>query len=348
MALSLRAALAALSVLVAVPAAAQFTLPVPKVLPDSMVLAEDIQTRFAVNRGNADSLRAWLQSVTDTATYGAVVRDFCARENYPMATCIAAVARPQVTARLARDPEMNIVSNETIMTAWIPVLWTSRSEIASYLRRSDLDDGFNIASQFGANIGEKEAYVTSNVVRGVVGRSIFSFDYAAVVAKADTGTIPQREALESDKANLLRAINNGGTVVAHFTAPMYANAGGTAAKAVGLTVGAGFLGPIKETGNSVQRFSATGALEGLTAVSLRSMTGNYASTAQLLFGLRGGYTQSEGSLRLDGGAKGVAFGQLMFGIRQNNSMSFSALVTMTHNQFRDVVPRLVFNYAASR
>jgi hypothetical protein len=365
----IRMALAATALWLIVPerSQAQFLIPIPPVLPDSVVLREDIPIRFRAwleERTKGPATRG-LDSVTKLSAVAAtdaarqkVIEAFCTEERYdPKATCIAELQPGALTERLALDPELNTVERTTYLVAPNPlplglararIPWRTRSAFASYLRRSGLDDGFDFASQFGASFGEDAAYVASNIVRGVAGTYLISADYAVVVAKSDTGPELQREAIEDNKTSILRAINNGGTIVGHVVVPMWAVAGGTAASAGGLSFGAGFLGPIKESVDDRQRPIGSFVVENVNSIALRSLRGTFASNTSLLIGLRAGTSYAGRAIKVDGSDRTISYGQIMIGLRQKESMAFSALVTMTGGNYQDYIPRLVINYSAAR
>jgi hypothetical protein len=338
---------------------AQFNVPLPKPIPAEQVFREDMQMLFhgflfpgiEPYRERADSLRgraaAALAEPAAAIALESDARRFCtARFREPNAQCLVALEPDSILERFGEGGTGRPLSR-TYVKSWIPFFFTSRPYVAEYLRQSGGGDAFAVASQFAANVGENEAYLVSTVARGLVGRGIFSADQALVVARSGDPDPAKREAIESDKANALRAVNNGGTLVARYTMPMYARAGSTAASAVGLSVSAGVLGPISGDGNE-RTGSASTALEGLVAFPLRDLGGNSGVLAELMVGFRGGYTDSGRSLRMSGGAQDVTFGQMIIGLRQNGTMSVSALVTVANHGINDLVPRLVVNFAARR
>src|SRR5262245_1142735 len=87
------------------PAFAQFNLPIPKVLPDSIVMAEDVQTRFVDIHGGGNATRAWITATENNqAAYNDAIEAFCKAESYTVAPCKAALTPAALAARFAWDP----------------------------------------------------------------------------------------------------------------------------------------------------------------------------------------------------------------------------------------------------
>ena len=334
-------------------ASAQFLLPIPPVLPDTLVFREDVQMQFKRKAG-LDSLMKLAYSEVDD-DYRKNIDFFCTSEHYePKEACAAALQPGPLARRLLEDDNVVKLTRQPLL--WMPSLlpWKiwfmpqrTRSDFASYLRHSGLADGFDFASQFGASFGENEAYVASNVVRGVAGSYLFSADYAVVVTKAEGDTPEQRHAIENDKASVLRAINNGGTIAGHVAIPFWAAAGGTASNAFGATIGGGFLGPVTETGDKKRRALWSVVGENLTSIALRSLNGSFGSNSSIQLGVRAGLGFAPEAVKEGGVDKTIRYGQVMIGLRQNQAMALSALITMTESNYKDLAPRLVVNYSAS-
>ncbi len=286
--------------------------------------------------------------------YDSLVQQFCEQERgVKVADCAAALAPEAIRDRFGSDrSQIQRQPGEVFIRRGWPFFGTRRPKVARYLRYSGGDAGLTVVSQFAANVSEDEAYVVTSLVRGLVGRGIFSADQAVVVARSGDPDPTKREAIEGDKANALRAINNGGTLVARYTMPMYAAAGATASRAIGLSLSAGVIGPItqSESGGVRQQRNGvvSGSLEGLSSFPVRGLTGTSEVLADFIVGARTGYTLSGGPLRASGGDQGVWFGQAVLGLRQNGDLSVSAVVTFANNQFNDLVPRIGLNLAARR
>jgi hypothetical protein len=227
-----------------------------------------------------------------------------------------------------------------------PPFMHSRDALSHYMRQSNASEGLSVFSQFAANISDNEAFVITNVVRGLAGRAIFSTDYAAVVTKSSEADSAKRNVVESDKSTLIRMVNNGGTLVARLYGPMFAQAGSTMSSTGGISLGGGVIGPIGEA----DKLHGVGSIIGELAASIaiEDLTGSAQQTAALLFGLRGGFARSDAALISTHNDKGIGFGQLAIGLRKNGEMSLSILLTQTQSKFSDLLPRIQVNFAALR
>ena len=345
-------------------ARAQFNVPLPAPPSAEVVFRDDMQMLFV---DFVDSnIVAWNQRVQvlrrralaakmvpDSATVlEADAKRFCAQEpNIDRTKCVNAFAPDTILKRFGSDEARERVPGEVYIKTWIPMYGLRRPKVARYIRASIGDEGLSVIPQFAANISDKEAYIVTSLVRGLIGRGIFSADQAIVVAKSGDPDPTKRDAIESDKANVIRAVNNGGTLVARYTMPMYAATGATASRAAGLAISAGVIGPITESDapNGGKRTgSGSGAFEGLVSFPIRSFGGTSEVLADLIMGARIGYTYSGRPLLVAGGAHDVAFGQIVLGLRQNGALSASALITFANNGMNDLIPRLGLNLAARR
>jgi hypothetical protein len=333
-------------------AQAQFNVPLPRTFEVDLVRRENFQLLFLDThpgrrtRDKEGALRARLDSqpgeVRDSA------KAFCATRGEHTPQCEAAL--DVVTLRRFLGPPGGARQRlrRHYLRSWFPITGYNRATLGDYVRSSGASESFTLASQFGANVGDDEAYVVSNIVRGLAGRVIFSADYALVVAKADTNDAATRDAIENDKANILRAVNNGGTLVARLTTPFHARSGATISSASGLSLSGGFIGPIAEEDPNRRNAALSAAAEMLMSVAVRSLTGDAEQTAELVIGARAGYTRSDGPLRIGGGFKDLNFAQGVIGLRQNGTLSVSALVTMVNHGFKELVPQAVLNFTAMR
>jgi hypothetical protein len=79
------------------------------------------------------------------------------------------------------------------------------------------------------------------------------------------------------------------------------------------------------------------------------MKATAVSKGDLVLATRAGYSFSEDALTSIVSRKDVAYGQLGVGLRQNGSLSISALITwLPDSRFREFIPRLIFNFSAVR
>lgn len=223
----------------------------------------------------------------------------------------------------------------------------SRAQLASYLIRSRASTGLSVFSQFAANVSDNEALVVSNVIRGLAGRAIFSVDYAAVVTKAEGENQREREDLATDKSTIIRMVNNGGTLVGRFYAPVFVTSGETVSSTGGVHLGGGLIGSVGRTETLHAAGSAVGEL--VSSISITDLGGPEKQTAELIVGTRLGYSRSDAPLIHAGRERGVGFGQFAIGLRRNGELSLSVLVTKTtQSQFQKLVPRLQVNLSALR
>jgi hypothetical protein len=338
---------------------AQFSIPLPKAFPEDAVRLEDIRLLFLTHRG-ADGtypnvepdlrrrVNAMGNNQTLRAAFDVEAKSFCRQQMISDEHCTAGLHVDSLISFLGATSRRTL--NEVYLKTWIPTVGYHRGQLSSFMRRSGADESIAFASQFSANISDKEAYVVSNLLRGLAGRLIFSADYALVVARSDSADPEVRDTIESDKANLLRAVNNGGTMVGRFAFPMYARSGATMANSAGLTISAGFLGPLakSESPEGTQNAVISGSGEFLGSLSVRDLLGSSKLAGDFIFGIRAGYTHSTAPLRASGGFRDVTFGQAVFGLRQNGNMSVSGMVTLANHKFSDLVPKFVLNFAAVR
>lgn len=346
-------------------AKAQFNVPLPKRTPSDRVFREDMQMLFhaflfrdtreyepRVQQLRQSALRAREAAGVERTRFDSVAKAFCrakfgAAAEKAYAECAAALEPNALIERFGENVASERPLSRTYIKSIFPIRYVSRPAVAEYLRESGGGDAFSFASQFAANVGKNEAYLLTTIVRGLVGRGIFSADQALVVARSEDPDPAKRQVIEGDKANAVRAINNGGTLVARFTTPIYVRSGSTAATAIGLSASAGVLGPI--TGDETERNgSASTAFEWQMAFPVRDLGGNSTVLADLMVGFRAGYTYGGKALRGAGGAPDVSFGQMIVGLRQNGAVSVSALVTVANHGMNTKVPRLAVNFAAQQ
>jgi hypothetical protein len=345
-------------------ASAQFNLPLPAPPSAAAVFADDMQMDFVSWMDSevdwdlrVDTLRALAirADEKDTAAANALQRSakkFCEEDPRLKETkCVEALTPAAILARFGRTGNDASAPGERYIPLGFPVWSTRRPRVAKYARASGGDDGFSIVPQFASNVSENEAYVVTSVIRGLIGRGIFSVDQALVIARSDEDDPKKRKSIESEKANILRAVNNGGTLVARFTMPFYAVTSSTASRAAGLVVSGGVIGPVSDNSadTTKQRYAAGSAsLETIWSFPIRGLSGLSDVLGDLMLGGRIGYTLSGGSLRTEGGFKDVGLGQFVLGIRQSKALSVSALVTFANHGFNETIPRIGINLAAKR
>ncbi len=177
---------------------------------------------------------------------------------------------------------------------------------------------------------------------------MFAINYAAVVVKDESGaTTDERRAIESQKANVIRMINNGGTLTMRAQLPVFGVSGHTGQSAGSVSLTGGLVGP---TGNTDSlRFAWSGVVEFATTRSIRAVGDAADLLGELLIAARAGYAASEKELLSDTGDNGFGFFQLAVGLLQNNRVSLSALYTLPlEERYRRFAPKLTVNFAAVR
>lgn len=271
---------------------------------------------------------------------------FCRDERFSDTTCLKMLDPVEVEAHVDATGKVSRDTSGTYLRLRWPFFHGRRMDVARYLRHSVGGDGLVFVPQFAANVSEKEAYVVTSVVRGLIGATLFSIDQASVVTRSSESDTTKRKAIEGEKANALRAINNGGTLVGRVSLPFWAHSGPTWSTAGGLSVAAGIMGPVASDTADARTGSVSGVLEMANSFPIRDLVGTSSVLADFIVSGRIGVTRSGRPLRATGGRHDVAFGQLLVGLRQNGALAVSALVTVAPG-YNDLVPRLGVNFAAT-
>ena len=317
------------------------TLPNGEPAPNSFSRGKEIRARADYARLNPDSAKA--------KEFAAEMKHFCDYQRFDSAVCALIVQPDSLVAHIdtagyfTREWTRTYVHPRKVIG-----LRLDREDIGQYLRQSAGGDGLAFIPQFAANLSDNEAYVVTNVIRGMMGATLFSLDQASVVTRSSEADKTKRSAIEGDKANALRAVNNGGTLVARVAVPFWVRSAPTVATAVGISLATGMIGPMAANDTLDTRTGSVSAvLEMVNAFPVRDIVGSNARLADFIVSVRGGVTESGRSLRAAGGRHDVEFAQLMLGLRQNSALSVSALVTVANNGFNELVPRLGINFSAT-
>ncbi len=333
---------------------AQFVTTLPKPRSDAVAAAAAIRGRFdrtlphalrdsllSPNAQRDSTARARLRSQLTT-----MQEAFCAKveEEDPGqgASCKNAIDPALIESRHTANPSETVVYLRPQFPGF-----HRRGEIVDYLRQTSSDDGLKLFSRFAANVSDKEAFVVSDVISGLTGRALFAVNYAAVVVKDESVDSTERKALESDKATVLRMINNGGTLAARFQFPIHAQAGPTGQSASSVYATAGLIGPLGNTDSL--HFAGSVNAEFVMAMSIRDLTEAASLLGDLIIGGRVGYAFGESRLVSTTKDRGLPFAQLAVGLRQNANITLSALITWPlDSRFRDLTPKLIVNFSAIR
>jgi hypothetical protein len=321
------------------PGMAQFVTPIPKRPPDSVIQTERYQARFfdslpevaklSLTTLKEDSVRKIRAAFCERP--GVAADTACQRALDPKELPYTAVKTPSHTRKL------------------LPFgLSHTRFDLEDYLGNATGEDGTTLFSRFAANISDDEAYVTTDVISGLAGRFMFGITYAAVVVKDESGVTEEvRRGIESQKANVIRMVNNGGSITTRIQLPLWALTGPTGQTASSVYTSLGMVGPLGNTDSL--RFAGTVVGELITARSIREFGKVAGILGEVVLGGRIGYAFSEGELLTGTGDKGFPFTQLVFGLLQNNKVSLSLLYThVFEGRYRPYTPKLTANFAAVR
>lgn len=321
---------------------AQFIAPLPQPLSQSDVRLEDYRTGFVASLSKKETTDL-VQKSLSAEDFEKKRADYCGRLPEAERQACGKGLTVDAVVPYALGSEKPIT--DVILSPSFPFTH-SRAALANYMMRSNTNTGLSVLTQFAANVSDDEMFVVSNVVRGLAGRSIFSLDHAAVVAKAEAENQEKRKELESDKSTLIRMVNNGGTLVGKFYAPIFAESGATVSSTAGLQIGAGLIGALGQT--ETLHAAGTAVLEYQGSLAIRDIAGSGQQAAELLIGTRLGYSRSDAPLLQSGGPRGVRFGQLGVGLRRNGELALSVLISKTESQYRKLVPQLQVNFSAVR
>lgn len=324
---------------------AQFVTPIPKPPPDTVLQVERNQALFykSLSPATRDSIRTHTLADQRITT----LRDEFCKQNDAVddrSFCMTSLGAIRSAADASLKPESHTT---TYLRFGLP-LSHDRWDLVNYLEAAAGPDGTALFSRFAANVSDEEAYVTTDIISGLAGRVMFGITYAAVVVKDETGaTDAEQRSIESQKSNIIRMINNGGTVAARMQLPLFAVSGPTGQTASSVYGTAGLVGPIGNTDSL--RFAGAIVGELVTARSIRDLGLASRVLGELLLGGRLGYAFSEAELLSGTRDKGFPFLQAVFGLLQNDKISLSFLYTYALEQrYRGLAPKLTANFAAVR
>jgi hypothetical protein len=332
----------------AVPAAleAQFVTPLPKPSDAERFRIGRFQHRFDRRIPAAD--RKAIRNRAARPERIIALRDsICATwkaDSMVMAACRNAVDSSEVLTRKTSTPP----SQARVVLPFRFPGWHRRYDIEDYLETTTSDRGLSLFSRFAANVSDDEAYVTSDLISGLVDRVMFAVNYAAVVVRDETATSEtEQRVIESQKANVLRMINNGGTLTGRVQVPMHATTGPTFQHASSIYLTAGAIGPAGNVDSL--NFSGSLVMEAVTGFAVRQFTQSADELGQVVAAARVGYAFSESELLVDSDDKGFGFAQLALGLVQKGAMSLSVLITWSlEDRYDPFTPKLVVNFAAIR
>ena len=222
-----------------------------------------------------------------------------------------------------------------------------RTQLLRYLAASEVNESVGLLGDLVATGSPASAYVASDVISGLLGRTLFSITYARVVVRDTTADTLTREIVATDAAAMQRLLNNGGTVAARFVLPMYAAGGVTTQRAMSFYPIIAVDGPLDAQDSLKVVVSLIG--EYASAMVIRAPNSTATELGQLELALRGGWIASTSRLlSADKAPKTVGFVQLGVGLRQNGKIGISVLYTRTTS--RDVLqpyyPKYLVSFSA--
>jgi hypothetical protein len=337
-------ALAALMVGRATITSAQFVTPIP--IPSGADRFEIGRYQHMFDRTLPKRQRDSIEARTMPLERIAALRDTLCRRHAPekLQQCTDAIQ----PARL-RDSKKTSPASQAVVV--IPPRFPGlhrRYDVEHYFRTTQADGRFALFSRFAANVSDDEAYVTSDIISGLVDRVIFAVNYATVLIRSDSATTEsEQRAIESQTATVIRMINNGGTLTGRFQVPVHATTGPTFQHASSVYVTGGAIGPAGNVDSL--NFAATAVLEFSTGLAIREIASSAGILGQLVAGGRLGYAFSDSELLRGTGDQSFPFAQFAIGLIQNGSIGLSALLTWPlDGLYEDFAPRLVVNFAAIR
>lgn len=317
---------------------AQFRTPTPQQLPVADVQADIIRKK------------AWAVAKEGASAVELCRRLAILRISVADTTCVAALAAQQVrvTSAAAQDSIDSPSLSRTVVPArWLPFT-LPRDSMLTYLATASVDRELGFLGDLFATASARSAYVATDVIGGLLGRSLFSLSYARVVVRdtvADTNTT---SLVANDEAAMQRLINNGGTVASRFVVPLWASGGTTAQRAISLYPVLGMDGPLDKPDSLSLVASLIG--EGVMSLAIRSPNGSATQIGTLELGVRAGLLRADRALlSVARSPKGASFVQLGVGLRQGEGqMGVTVLYTaMTSRQLlRAYYPRFIVSFSA--
>lgn len=358
---------ALLSVVLPVPAAAQFVTPLPRPFEAEKVKQDIIYK--ALRETISDIRGRCVPTDTTIATTAALVAECMAEEflavrasackrvynpendealQYADSACINSVA-DSVLEAIARGSVEEDSIPSVVAYPGKPVL---RRRDLMPLFRSTGFESLSILRQFATNIDDEQIFVISEVLSGSIGFLLFGVTYAAIVLDPDSVGNISADTVRNVTASLSRLINNGGTVTARLQYPIVAGGGTNHQHAASAYTQVGLLGPASEPDSL--KASAAFVAEWVHGFTVRRTDVSDQVVAELIVGGRIGWGWSE-SLIAPGvsGKKSTGFIQLGVGVARigGEGIGLSVLVTppwLLRDELEEFVPRAVINLSMLR
>jgi hypothetical protein len=270
--------------------------------------------------------------VHDSTRLQPLVTTFCGREEEEARknACVAALNVDSIVRRGAIPAGRHLVTRLSFSLPFTHRKENRQSQLITYLTQARGTAGIAVFGQFTANLSDRTAYVTTDVISGLAGGTILGIQYAAVVVKDTTHAPAARSSIEDNTATALRMVNNGGTVTARIQYPVYPGGGTTFQTASSIYGTVGVIGPIGNADSLRLSLSAVG--EVMTGIAIRDAAAKGGVLGEVVIGVRGGTGWSESELVPGSGHKWLPFTQLAVGVRQNGKLGLSLLYTLGRQQ----------------
>jgi hypothetical protein len=340
---------------------AQFVTPLPKPLPAESSFVRSVRLEFVEAAARPDTSRRALKNnpkftPAANATLGDSLVAFCKGPLNISDTAAISLCEKAITLRPNEKRAIATKDVPKVKRHIFTKPFRYQDDVLPLYDTAGVGD-FDLLRRVASNISEKELYVTTDVVNGLIGGLIFGASYAAIVSNkenlATSSDTLSAKAREDGFANVTRLINNGGTFSARVQAPLYAGGGDVMQHSGSIYLQFGALGPMGNRDSL--HFASTAVAEWLIGFAIRDHDLIHRDTkAELVVGARAGVGWTPGSSIVrsnrcgDGKCETLPFAQLGIGLRQGGTIGISFLFTYVPNEFKDFKPEVAVNLSAIR
>jgi hypothetical protein len=301
---TLRATLVMISASVlrpATPLSAQFQIPLPRHLPDTLV-----RLSHEVSCDTLKASRAWADTL---------------------------IRPPQDTFTAVQDRETECELQRVIVASrLLPVDDKAVTRLFGGSALSALD-------QLGGGFAGSTAYVYSSLVAGNAGDFRFNFTFLRASSRADSTTGDQQATPTLRRASdrMTQLIMNGGEATGRFLSPHVARGGVNWQSSWGSYLSFGLLGSVEEKAPLPVAASLTTELQ--TSLAVRQ-PGNYKMIGDIYFALRPAVAYVFGRERVVAGRENrwVPFLQASVGVRTTEKLRYGVLYTLVPGSLDRYVP----------
>lgn len=251
-------------------------------------------------------------------------------------------ALPRYTVRIPGASD-TIPVDSTSCRTWVPKFAGIGTEQA--VRQVYGGDGVDLLGDVASTFKSDQIFVQTSLVSGAIGPVYFKASYGQLFSSEtpeDPGLSP--EELRDRASDVLRLIQNGGSMTARAILPLLWGGGAASQQAAGAYVNVGTVGPLGESDSL--RATVGVVIEGLVSVAIRNLV-SYDLDADLFFGFRPGYQYVFGPDGIIPGndARGLPFLQAAGGLRIGGQTRLGIFLTAVPEDFRPLVPDLQFTVA---